>query len=80
MPSRPWSSDHLNATIEQVAPYVLALLRDGVPRPKGAIMAALSERHPKKDVERTLMRLVVTGQLVERAGKYTVATPETEPC
>lgn len=73
MPSHPWSSDHLNATIEQVTPDVLALLADGVPRPQAAIVAALAERHPRKDVARTLMRLVVTGQLVETGGRYALA-------
>jgi hypothetical protein len=32
----------------------------------------------KDDVRRTLMRLAVTGQLVEKDGKHVLATPETE--
>jgi hypothetical protein len=43
------------------------------------IIAALVDRHPKADVRRTLMRLAVTGQLVERGGKHTLPAAETEP-
>jgi hypothetical protein len=60
MLSRPSSSADLNAVIEQVAPNVLALLADGVPRTKRATIAALADRHPKDDVRRTLMRFAVT--------------------
>ncbi len=43
------------------------------------IIAALADRHPKADVGRTLMRLAVLEQLIEKAGKYTLPTPEAEP-
>ena len=64
--------------VARTAPDVLELLRDGVPRPKSAIVTALADRHPKEDVVRTLMRLAVTGQLNERQGKYSMS-PATEP-
>jgi hypothetical protein len=43
-----------------------------------AILAALAGRHPRDDVRRTLMRLAVTEQLVERGGKYTLPAPGPE--
>jgi hypothetical protein len=46
-----------------------------VPRSKATILAALAVRHAKADVRRTLMRLAVTEQLVETAGKYTLPRP-----
>jgi hypothetical protein len=79
MPSRPASSADLHAVIAQVTPDVLALLGDGVPRTRGMIIAALVDRHPKADVRRTLMRLAVTEQMVERGGKHTLPAAETEP-
>jgi hypothetical protein len=60
--------------VARTAPSVLALLGDGVPRAKGTIISALADRHPKEDVTRTLMRLAVTGQLVESEGKYSLAS------
>jgi hypothetical protein len=60
--------------VARTAPAVLELLKDGTPRPKGAIIMALAERHTKEDVVRTLMRLTVTGQLNERQGKYSLAS------
>jgi hypothetical protein len=72
-------SAEINAMVARTAPSVLALLRDGVPRAKGTIISALADRHPKDDVTRTLMRLAVTGQLVESEGKYSLASdPKTE--
>jgi hypothetical protein len=49
---------------------VLALLADGAPRTKKAILAALADRHPKEDVRRALMRLAVTDRLVEQGGRF----------
>jgi hypothetical protein len=43
------------------------------PRPRAAIVAALAGRHAKEDVVRTLMRLAVTGRLVEAGGRYAPA-------
>ena len=56
-------SAELNAMIERVAPDILALLADGVPRRKPAIVAALAGRHAADDVGLTLVRLAVTGQV-----------------
>ena len=58
--------------VARTAPSVLALLADGAARPRSAIIAALADRHPKEDVVRTLMRLAVTGQLVETGRKYSL--------
>jgi hypothetical protein len=79
MPKPLASSEDTDAMIARVAPAVLALLRDGVPRSRRMIVAALADRHPKDEVRRTLMRLAVTDQVVEVSGKYGLATPETEP-
>jgi hypothetical protein len=75
LPPRRSSSADVNAAIERVTPDVLALLSDGVPRAEGAIVAALTGRHPKDDIRRTLMRLAVLEQLVETGSKYTLAEP-----
>jgi hypothetical protein len=72
--TKRWFSADLNAVIEQVAPDVLALLGDGVPRPE----AALAGRHRKNDIRLTVMRLDVLGQLVETGGKYTLPVPGPE--
>jgi hypothetical protein len=66
----------MDAAVARVAPAVLALLGDGVPRSRRAIVAALAERHPRDEVARTLMRLAVTGRLAEIGGKYTLAGTE----
>jgi hypothetical protein len=78
-PSRLTSSADLDAVIARVTPDVLALLGDGVPRTKGVLIAALADRHPKQDVRRTLMRLAVLEQLVEKGGRYTLPAAEAEP-
>ena len=62
--------------VARVAPAVLALLGDGVPRSRRAIVAALADRHPKDEVKRTLMRLAVTDRVVETNGKYALALRE----
>jgi hypothetical protein len=51
---------------------VLDLLADGTPRSKKTILAALIDRHPKDEVQRTLMRLAVTDRLAEHGGKFTL--------
>jgi hypothetical protein len=79
MPSRPSLSADLNAVIARVTPDVVALLGDGVPRTKGMLITALADRHPKQDVRRTLMRLAVTEQLVEKSGRYTLPVTAPEP-
>ena len=82
----PSGSASIEAVIARTAPAVLGLLADGVPRSKGAIVAALAGRHGKGDVVRTLMRLSVTGRLDEGGGRYRpgadagrAADPEADP-
>jgi hypothetical protein len=71
------SSEDTDAMVARVAPVILELLSDGVPRSRRAIVAALAERHPKDEVRRTLMRLAVTDQVVEAGGgKYTLPQAE----
>ena len=65
----------LNAMIERVAPSILELLADGVPRPKAAIVAALAGRHATEDVTLALIRLAVTERVEDTGGKYALATP-----
>ena len=69
-------SADLNATIERVAPSILALLADGVPRTKPAIVKALAGRHDAGDVVLALIRLAVTGRVAETGGRYTLAATE----
>ena len=69
-------SEAINATVARVAPAVLGLLADGLPRSKPAIVAALAGRHDKQDVAHTLIRLAVTGQVVETGGRYILAGSE----
>ena len=64
--------------LARLAPAVLGLLADGVPRSRRAIVAALADRHDKQDVTRALMRLAVTDGVVERGGKFTLP-PADEP-
>jgi hypothetical protein len=79
MPTRRHgSSADTHAMVAEVSPAILALLADGVPRSRHAILAALAGRHPRDDVRRTLMRLAVTEQLVETGGKYTLPPPGPE--
>jgi hypothetical protein len=74
---RPYPSPaDTDAMVARVAPAVLALLGDGVPRSRRAIVAALADRHPRDEVARTLMRLAVTDRLAEAGGKYTLAGAE----
>ena len=78
MLTRYTSSADTHAMVARIAPSILELLGDGIPRSRRAFVAALANRFPKEDVELTLMRLAVTGQLVSVDGKYTLA-PTTEP-
>jgi hypothetical protein len=75
---RVTSSDDVNAEIERVAPDVLALLADGVPRNRAAIGAALASRHPKQDVKRALARLSVIGRLDLQGSRYVLAAAAPE--
>jgi hypothetical protein len=76
MLTRNVSSAATDAMVAEVAPAILALLADGVPRSRRAIIAALTDRHPKDAIRRTLMRLAVTERLVEKSGKYTLPPVE----
>ena len=62
--------------LARMAPVVLGLLADGVPRSRRAIVAALADRHDKQDVTRALMRLAVTDRVVEHGGKFTLPPPD----
>jgi hypothetical protein len=73
-PSALTGTAELNAMIERVAPDILRLLADGVPRRKPAIVAALAGQHDKQDVTSTLIRLAVTDRVLETDGKYTLGT------
>ena len=78
MPHRYPSSADTDAMIARTAPAILELLGDGLARSKKAIVAALAERHGKDEVVRTLMRLAVTGQVIDADHKYSLA-PATGP-
>jgi hypothetical protein len=60
----------VEAMVARTAPAVLALLADGVARSRAAIVAALADRQPREDVIRTLLRLAVTGRVLESGHKY----------
>jgi hypothetical protein len=60
----------IDAMVARTAPAVLALLADGVARSRAAIVAALADRQPSEDVIRTLLRLAVTGRVLESGHKY----------
>ena len=68
--SRCSGSAEIGAMVARTAPAILDLLGDGVPRSRRVIVAALAGRHARDDVVRTLMRLAVTGRVVETGGKY----------
>jgi hypothetical protein len=66
------SRDALEAMLARTMPVVLALLADGEPRSRRAIVAALAERHDRKDASHAVMRLAVTGRIVEHQGRFTL--------
>ena len=78
MLTRYTSSADTHAMVERVAPAILGLLGDGIPRSRRAFVAALADRYSKEEVELTLMRLAVTGQILAANGKYTLPLA-TEP-
>ena len=79
MPHRYTSSDDTHAMVARIAPAILKLLSDGLPRSRHEIVEALApQQHAKDDVKRTIMRLSVTGRLVETKHKYSL-TPLPEP-
>src|SRR4051794_28309328 len=66
----------LNAMIGRVAPAILELLADGVPRTKPAIVEALAGQHDKQGVVHALIRLSVTEQVEDDGGKYRLVAAE----
>ena len=64
-----------NAMVERVAPSILELLADGVPRTKPASVATLAGRHDKQDVVNALIRLAVTGEVEQTGSRYSLARP-----
>ena len=78
MPHRYTSSDDTHAMVARIAPAILKLLSDGLPRNRHEILEALAPQHAKDEVKRTIMRLSVTGRLVETKNKYSL-TPLSEP-
>ena len=78
MPSRYTSSADTHAMVARIAPSILGLLGDGIPRSRRAFVAALADRFSKEEVELTLMRLAVTGQVLADGGKYTLP-PAADP-
>jgi hypothetical protein len=79
MPKSYPSPADTDAMVARVAPAVLELLGDGVPRSRRAIVAALAGVHPRDEVARTLMRLAVTDRVAESGGKYTLVSAEAGP-
>ena len=67
----------LEQVLARITPDVLALLQDGVGRSRREIVAALADRHTKEDVTRTLMRLAVTGRLIQVGSHYALAPAST---
>ena len=66
----------INAMVERVAPAILGLLADGVPRRKPAIVEALAGRYDRQDVTGTLIRLTVTDRVEETGGRYILVASE----
>ena len=64
--------------VARIAPSILELLEDGIPRSRRAFVAALADRYSKGEVVRILMRLAVTGQVIDADHKYSLA-PATGP-
>jgi hypothetical protein len=68
-------SADINAMVARVAPAILGLLADGVPRTKPAIVAALAGRHERPDVVHALIRLTATKRVEDTGGRYALAVP-----
>ena len=78
MPPRYSSSDDTHAMVARIAPAIFKLLSDGLPRTRHEMVEALAPQHAKDEVKRTIMRLSVTGRVVETKNKYSPA-PLSEP-
>ena len=70
MPHSHISSDDTHAMVARIAPAILKLLSDGLPRSRHEMVEALAPQHAKGEVTRTIMRLSVTGRLVQTKNKY----------
>jgi hypothetical protein len=66
-------------TVEKVGPDIEALLADGVPRSKRMITAELVPRHAKRDVLQAILRMIVTGRLVQVGIKYALPRDHNRP-
>ena len=78
-PSVITGTAELNAMIDRIAPAILELLADGVPRSRAAIIKALVGRHAEDDVALALIRLAVTERVRETSGKYTLGVAGEGP-
>ena len=79
MPHSHISSDDTHAMVARIAPAILKLLSDGLPRSRNEMVEALAPQHTKDEVTRTIMRLSVTGRLVETKNKYSLTSlPEPD--
>jgi len=75
MPRYPSPAD-TEAMIARVAPSIIELLADGVPRSRRAIVDALADQYSREEVRHTLMRLAVSDRVAEVGGKYVLGTAE----
>jgi hypothetical protein len=78
-PSALAGTAELNAMIDRIAPAILELLADGVPRSKAAIIKAVAGQHAEDDVALALIRLAVTERVRETSGKYTLGVAGEGP-
>ena len=73
------SSDDTHAMVARIAPAILKLLSDGLPRSRNEMVEALAPQHAKDEVTRTIMRLSVTGRIVQTKNKYGLTSlPESD--
>ena len=57
MPHSHISSDDTHAMVARIAPAILKLLSDGLPRSRHEMVEALAPQHAKDEVKRTIMRV-----------------------
>jgi hypothetical protein len=69
------SQEAIEEVVARIRPSVERLLADDIPRSRRSIAQALAATHARKDIARTIMRLAVTGRLVEVQNRYTLAPP-----
>ena len=68
----------INTMIAHTTPAVLKLLQDGTERSKNDIIAALAGRCSKDAIILTLLRLSVTGRMIETGRKYSLPEPAAQ--